>query len=631
MMSTSSSEPAALRLRSASGEDELVVTGTDFQRVAAGHGELTATLPAGIYEIAARAGPTVARRLVKLEPGETREVLGPVVRFPAAAPIPGSGTADPDHLELVREATRVARATAGAVAGLVVVVRDVREHGRSVLNPGERGGFGLLDAALQPLPPAHGGWLRRGIDRAAAWAGAADPGGYALRLADGDPVDQSIWVSAGWQTIVFHTLGERGPLIESCSIEMIRLDGEWTGSRLAVSLELALWALRENRPDAVVALLRDGRPIAAESPMLAIVAAHLLLRRSKPDLSRIEELVADLEREVPGHPDVAALRALAAGAGAAVGASAPTPVMWPPMLLASYLGVIHGDAVSPGLIAAGSPAERAASLLSVRGIWTSWRPLADRDLVPTKVARTNVDPERVLEKLSRKPGILRKSTIKDPATRRVIAYLRAVADLEDGRHAGRSLAQVTPAQIALATSLPAATVDRSLRRIWLTVGGCLVLPLVVTLSALVGAVALASLFLLGGGASAPLPASTESPPIVSPSDTPPETIPPTIEPSSPAPQLEFRPPELQFTDTGQRLDVFVMASAPITIKLITVGGESPGDFSADPSCEGAKVDTQQGCRIDVVFKPVDRGERRADLLVQTSDGMTWTVPLRGTF
>jgi hypothetical protein len=631
MMSTSSSEPAALRLRSASGEDELVVTGTDFQRVAAGHGELTASLPAGIYEIAARAGPTVARRLVKLEPGESREVVGPEVRFPAAAPIPGSDNADPDHLELVRDATGVARATAGAVAGLVVVVRDVREHGRSVLNPGDRGGFGLLDGALQPVAPGHGGWLRRGDDRAAAWAGAVEPGGYALRLADGDPVDQSVWVAAGWQTIVFHTLGERGPLIESCSIEMIRLDDDWTGSRLAVSLELALWALRENRPDAVIALPRGGRPIAAERPMLAIVAAHLLLRRSKADLARIEELVADLERELPGHPDVTALRVLAAGAGAAVAASAPTPVRWPPMLLASYLGVIHGDAVSPGLIAAGSSAERAASLLSVRGIWTSWRPLADRDLEPTKLARTKIEPQRVLEKLSRKPRKLRESTIKDPATRRVIAYLRAVADLEDGRHAGRALAQVTPAQISLATSLPAATVDRSLRRIWLTLGGFMVLPLIVTLSALVGAVALATVGLL---ASAPILSTVGNsiPQATFPGvATPPPTIPPTVEPSSPAPQLEFRPPELQFTDTGQRLDVFVMASDPMTIKSITVGGESPGDFRADLSCEGATVDTQQGCRIDVVFKPVDRGERRADLMIQTSDGMTWTVPLRGTF
>jgi len=106
-MSMSGSDPARARLRlsSESGLAELAVIDSWFRAVEEGTGELDCQLEPGIYEIVARAGPSIERRLIKLVGGEDRPEIAPEVRFPATPPIRGSLAEDDRQLALVHAAT----------------------------------------------------------------------------------------------------------------------------------------------------------------------------------------------------------------------------------------------------------------------------------------------------------------------------------------------------------------------------------------------------------------------------------------------------------------------------------------------------------------------------------------------
>jgi hypothetical protein len=237
--------------------------------------------------------------------------------------------------------------------------------------------------------------------------------------------------------------------------------------------------------------------------MLGLVGAHSLLLRHDPDPGLLEVVLKNLDGMMPGHPDVLALRWLAAtrlagsaGGGAAPatagdataesaggGAAAATAVgakadsardavaasvpeggaAWPPMLLPSYRALIDMDAAYPSAIADGSVAERAAANLVVQGIWTSWVPLPRRRTMRGgERSQRRVSIAGILPALAEDPSLIDRVSLTDPATTRVAAYLGALAALEGPAGRAERFASLSPQEIGLATTLPAATVERAL-------------------------------------------------------------------------------------------------------------------------------------------------------------------------
>ena len=672
-----SADESELEIRSAIGQADLWVVDADFRRVAEGRGSLTVRLSAGIYEVVAHAGPVTDRRLVRLVAGQRTSVVDLIVAFPSAAPIPGTSTTQAYHEAVADVATQLGESVAAGDGGLVVLFRDVRGSDGPALTREDLAQFELLDQALSPLADPVAGWR---IDERQAWAwwGRHVPaGGYALRSRhDGDDQeDQSLWVVAGWQTIVFLARTADGPMAEGPSVYAIPLSATWGtfAPRGGLAHELAVWDLRSGKaapvgPDAgaLVAAVQDDL-------MLGIVLGHALLQRPTPDMALVGSLVETLGRLAPDHPDVLALRLLAdpanrpSGAGVtdsgAASGAVVTPFAWPPMLLASYLAVLARDSEAPGTIAPESLAEAAAEQVVVGDISTTWQPVG-----PAAVAGGTADASAdsaarplsardVLDRIAQEAGLLRSVRPKTPAARRVAGYLAAVEDLAVVDKAA-SVGRLEVADVARATHLPHAVAERTLIELGLVLLGpagsgpgpdgtdaikplwLRILPFflaVVLLLALVGG---AIAFGIIGG---PTPTQTPSPtatPTPSPSPTPEPTPSPTPLPT-PSPTALIAsisiPPALDFgrvvvpADAVRDLVIRNTGNLPIAVTAIDLGGQLPDEFAVDPGgCLALPIDPGGACRASITFRPATAGPRDAQLTVTTDRFAPAIVDLMGT-
>ena len=621
-MSSSDHPPATLRLRGVGRFDELTVVDASFRPVAIGIGALEAVLEPGIYEVVARAGPTIARRLIRLAPGGLRNETAPVVRFPSTAPIAGSAGEDSGLLSLVRIATAGVADRADSTAALCVVVRDPgHDGGGPIVGPGV---LALMDHALHEVAEFGSGWQVSRPGSAMVWADQVKPGGYALRLGRApDSLDLALWVPEGWTLVIFMAGDSPGGRVRFASVHLVRKGEAWGGGDEALATELCLWGLREGRSQAAQPAMRaiEKAGGAGPSPFAEIALAHLLLEGSIIDDRRVASIIDRLVESMPEHPDVIALQVAAAQRGVGLQRPARLPVEWPPMLLASYRALLRRDAAEVDAFAPGSVAERAAGSITAGNIWSTWRPVAPADRIPPRLSRTRVAPDRVLAKAARNPEKLRRPKYSDPATRRVAAYLNAVADLDEGRNRNR-LANLSPAQIALATGLPTATVDLSLRRIWLSIAGVALLPFIITLSALVGALAVATFGVGLLTVGAPFPTR---PAIASPSAT--LTL---------LPRIEVQPIELPAVPVGAQsaaevVPISNLGDGPLTILNLVTAGEAAGEFPfEEDDCRPAPLDPGSQCIVYMTFTPKAVGDRFAELWVETQEIGVVAIGLHGT-
>ena len=140
--------------------------------------------------------------------------------------------------------------------------------------------------------------------------------------------------------------------------------------------------------------MREGRPIVPDdlldlllnrkfrNPMFGLIGAHAVLLQPTVDLDYLGQVLTNVGQLIPGHPDLVALQWMAEERRALERSEAPVVpagaggIEWPPMLLSSYQALLRMDAADPKALGDGSVAERAASSLTVQGIWTVWRPIA---------------------------------------------------------------------------------------------------------------------------------------------------------------------------------------------------------------------------------------------------------------
>ena len=308
----STSEPSShVTVRSPSPTLEIELLDSNFASVANSVGSLDVSVEPGIYEVRFREGSEHQERLLKVEPGP-RVIDAPQFEPASPAPVDQTRTSHEYHQSAVVDASHMIglqwTPDGPPMGGMVVMVRNVAGQDNLPFPRDVDRRIGVTDSNLAPIAGPNKQWQIQPGAGWALWSGALPPGGYTLRIDDPDQPEvlhQSLWVEAGWQTMVFIPNTPDGPFPELATIRIVRV-GEWVpsneGSATAIALESVLAGLREGR--SVVPSDLD-RLFEAKfvNPFLGIAAAHALLLDPHPSKRLLDTVVSNLGRLLPESPE----------------------------------------------------------------------------------------------------------------------------------------------------------------------------------------------------------------------------------------------------------------------------------------------------------------------------------------
>src|SRR5258708_1700385 len=332
-----------------------------FAQIASGSGALMIDdVRPGIYELRLSASTATDTRLIRLRPGDVfRETVD--LSFPTAVPLPQSTTWNEAHqIAATRASEHVVRQASSqrGAGGLLVMARATQSSDEPLAVPQFE-----LTRESEPIRVAKENWWRGSGRDWIVQAATVEPGGYGLRTwgEDGTAVEQSLWVSEGWQTLAFVPFGLLGLAPSRASVVMLSIRQPW-GPGLAEptweAAELAIAGLRERRtvlPHDVLDLLVREKFI---DPMLGVLAAHALLLEPRIDFETLDVVVNNLATLLAGAPDGAPLVALGEEPRSPADRPQPDPsplhpLRWPPMLPVAYTAPLrlaappHGPVIPP--------------------------------------------------------------------------------------------------------------------------------------------------------------------------------------------------------------------------------------------------------------------------------------------
>jgi hypothetical protein len=354
-MSSSTETPTPNVTINAPRDVETFIIDHSFNLVHRGAGTFSHYVPPGIYKLKFRRGLAIVETLEEI--GETpRTIEAPPLQYDSAVPLRATRGAEERHLAAARTMSSRPTVTIGNGAELFVFARsEDASDPVAGLTLHDLDGALLVDLQQQAMLADSG---------CAGCTIALDPGGYRLRSTIVDePLEQVVVASAFWQTQVFLMREPELPAIASASILMSRngFDPESEMLRLAEGARIALKEQRTVMPRELLGALLDDN---FENPMLGIYAAHAL--SSEPNDPVFERTLGALERLVPGHPDVAALRV---GTGAS-----GIEIDIPPMLRASWTRILAGSNDGRVTMKAGSLSSRIPAALLEGTPWLIWSP-----------------------------------------------------------------------------------------------------------------------------------------------------------------------------------------------------------------------------------------------------------------
>jgi len=425
----SRSKSQQVHLQSASGPIQIRLLDGDFDIVASGVGELKRNVEPGIYMVEMSSGIKRQEHMITVEPGQPYEDLQLVLPVQSAAPLTGLiDSEDPQSVALARLSFEPL-AHHGHGARLVLFFRNPPNHKS---DPIDLSRIGLRGEQLEPIGDLSKDAVSEGQ---AGWAGYSadlDPGGYTLHWRDkrhsrwapvqgaGRSVDQSLWLEEGWTTAVFLATNPRHggvPRMTGMTVHMRRIGDffdphpDETASRINLAQELALSGLRSG--DSIVP--RDLLDLLLgwkfSNPMLGIIGAHALVQCHDPKWSIFDEVVRNLRKLVPNHPDALALRLIGKLRRGIEAKTRAECVCWPPMLYDGYRGLIDRDWEEAGLIARDTMADLASARLLPQGPWTAWSSV-DEELpdhlqampqVPEDARTLRAQASTLLEELQNRP------------------------------------------------------------------------------------------------------------------------------------------------------------------------------------------------------------------------------------
>ena len=329
----------SLHVDAGSSLSEVFIIDPAFNLVARGQGSLQAVLPKGEYLIKYRVGDNLKEEWVTLDADKTFSG-GEAPLPPTAAPISeraGWSSADCAFAESLRQmpVSIVIRDPKGTPSAFDVRVLD--RDGNPI--------------ARLPDPPA--GWTKGAASHAIGFGGGVAPGGYLLAVytAGLRPYAIPLWVAPNCSTQVFmeqqqldpRVKSRLGPHLASASIFIAKTATTWEETRrLSQLIETAKSVLCYDR--SILPTQTEIDEALDEKylcPMLGLLAGHLLRLRyeelkGEPEsvnaaevLKELKTVVSNLNRLMPGSPDVGALEL-------ALGQTSQADFGVPPMLAHSW-------------------------------------------------------------------------------------------------------------------------------------------------------------------------------------------------------------------------------------------------------------------------------------------------------
>lgn len=491
---SSSSGKSEIHLESVSSLTELRVLDSQRRTVAHGFGKIKTELDPGLYHMEMGAGASLKREIISVEAGEPYVDLTIEAPFPSAVPLFGTSTRHDVHAHRAAALSREPDRAFGHGGRLMIFVRNFGEElGEPIhleaLELRQDGTLLATMASESTGEPAQG------------WAGLCadvEPGGYCLRtrrprqrrsaIGGNETVDQAVWVSPGWTTLVFipNRGGRQAPMSDRASIHMVRMDlGFEPGQSQAETVHLAVEITLAGLQRGLTRMPREHLDLFLHkklgNPMLGFLAAHGLLLETEPSWNLFDVVVGHLLGVVPDHPDGLALWAIGkARRGKPAGESGQ--VSFPPMLYLSYRGLIECDATDPGLIPDGSLADLAAARLYAQGPWSTWIPLRQEQMAVTRgleslpleevslgqiaqeIAKSNTSPPLVRgEPFGFTPPPAPPSPAEDPETARVARYLLGLSRQVSRKIDPHVLDSLSVEDLSARVGLPVSAVRRALR------------------------------------------------------------------------------------------------------------------------------------------------------------------------
>lgn len=388
-----------------------------LQLVGKGFGQLEQKVPAGVYQVSVESRETPYKQLVLVRPHVRTEVTYKVSeddQLASATPVPGSESMHEFFREPLDKLTSCPPTARGS---RIIVMTTQQQNGPIAWDD-----ITLRSADGRSLKGFGESLLRD--PNGSKWAAASadvPPGGYVLewRESTGEVMRQALWASKGWTTLVFAGIKPEGtldgdavsvylwPLGTSFSPEQ-KGNADWEQDRTLDSqrcTELALQSLTQGRQlmafDQINSQLLVNK---FHNPMLGILGCHLLLQRSQLNSKLIKEVIGNLKRLVPNHPDVLALQFLAVQKGikAFPAGKSKLPVLkWPPMLRLGMVAMLNEDWHKSGSIEHGSFLDRIRIRVLSGGVWTRWH----KDL-----AKSEFVDESLISRM-KKGSIFKKPTV----------------------------------------------------------------------------------------------------------------------------------------------------------------------------------------------------------------------------
>lgn len=402
---------AEINVISRTGPIRIELFDHQFKRLALAFGELRERVPEGLYTLRYTAGTAQREERISVDPTENLSTIWVDLPFPSSAPVWGSSSTHEYHHYPAVQLSQQPNKKLGAGGGLMIFARTIDGDGRV---PVSLEPLSLWDSQMQKMLELND---QPAQNPAEGWAGQClqlNPGGYALQWKTSEqdanksepeearPINQSLWVARDWMTIVFLGFNSaRGRLErQSASIHMVRPDMGFNDYEPEVNqaLELALAGLRTGNlivPDDLLNLLLYRK---FQNPMLGIVGAHALLQRSQKNWDLFNIVMGNLEKLIPGDPDVTALKLLGRHLRNDLSRTEFQSLSWPPMLYNGYRALIAHDWIENDIITDGSAAELAAANLLPESPWTCWQAIESKTEFTFELGAVETESFKVLRR-----------------------------------------------------------------------------------------------------------------------------------------------------------------------------------------------------------------------------------------
>jgi hypothetical protein len=359
---------------------EIAVLDGGLRSVAKGIGKVQQSLPAGLYKVRVRVGPTLVEQLVSLD--QDRQIAFPQASIPSPIPLERTSRGNTDHTTAAIKASQTARDVFGAGASVLIFAREQSRSGsepRHKHNPAT--GLSLLTESGQELANVEQrAEVNLDGDPCAGWRADIDPGPYRLRLArkDGSTLERALFAGPHAQIQIF--LLQCDYLLPDGGLQRIP---DMSGSAIAISpshqfspqsrrtrlAEIARYALTQSRRILSDGLLRELLDEKFDDPMLGLLGAHLLLRDKPADAPLFRIVTDNLLRLLgPDHPDLRALWRRRQPADSTVDSRLESP----PMLRLSWDLAVEASIRDPEVLGAEGPSSIAGKILP-DAPWLIWR------------------------------------------------------------------------------------------------------------------------------------------------------------------------------------------------------------------------------------------------------------------